>query len=263
MGGRIVPTFCPRCILHASRAPRAPRKKMTYDLTGQIFGRLHVQHFFGIVNDRVLWCCLCQCDTARLVGSKDLRTGKTQACGCLNREIKSKMLLADGTMMRCSQCKEAKLLEAFGNHKQHPHGKQAQCRNCQKKKNQAYYAANRQKLCADVRAYSMAHPEVASTTKARRRAHKLGAAINDLTNAQWEEIKAAYGHRCVYCGRKRKRLTRDHISPLSKNGDHTASNIVPACRSCNSRKHAGPPLIPVQPLLLTISPARPHKARQS
>lgn len=86
---------------------------------------------------------------------------------------------------------------------------------------------------------------------ARNRRESIeNAPINDLTPEQWAMIVNHYGHRCVYCGRKMKRLSQDHIIPLSQGGSHTLSNVVPACRSCNSKKHAGPPLVPVQPLLL-------------
>lgn len=47
-----------------------------------------------------------------------------------------------------------------------------------------------------------------------------------------------------------QRLTKDHSTPLSKGSAHTLTNVVPACQSCNSKKHTGPPLKPVQPLLL-------------
>ena len=90
----------------------------------------------------------------------------------------------------------------------------------------------------------------------RRRARKLMAPQNDLTAAQWREIKAAFKFRCAYCGVKPKRLEQDHVVPLSKGGNHTASNIVPACGPCNRHKHTGPPPVPVQPLLLTVSRAR-------
>lgn len=103
------------------------------------------------------------------------------------------------------------------------------------------------------RTYHKIHPDVASAATGRRRARKACVALNDLTAAQWQEIKAAYGYRCVYCGRKMQRLTMDHITPLSKGGNHTASNIVPACQSCNARKYVGNVLIPIQPLLLTIA----------
>ena len=95
--------------------------------------------------------------------------------------------------------------------------------------------------------------------EARKRARKRAAAVNDLSLAQWQEIQRAYNQRCVYCGRKRP-LTMDHIIPLSKGGDHTSSNIVPACVSCNSRKAARAPLVPVQPLMLTV--AKAYKKRR-
>jgi 5-methylcytosine-specific restriction endonuclease McrA len=71
---------------------------------------------------------------------------------------------------------------------------------------------------------------------AQRRALKKGAAVCDLTRRQWESIKEAYGYRCAYCSKRPKRLTQDHIIPLSKGGNHTESNIVPCCRACNSKK---------------------------
>lgn len=56
-----------------------------------------------------------------------------------------------------------------------------------------------------------------------------------LTKTEWEEIKVIYFHRCYYCLQPGK-LTKDHVVPLSKGGQHTKSNIVPACQPCNSRK---------------------------
>ena len=71
--------------------------------------------------------------------------------------------------------------------------------------------------------------------KPKARAQKRGAP-SDLTVKQWRAKLAAYGNHCAYCGVWSKALTQDHIRPLSKGGHHTVSNIVPACRSCNSRK---------------------------
>lgn len=71
-----------------------------------------------------------------------------------------------------------------------------------------------------------------------------------LPRKQWNMIKALYNYRCVYCGKKSQLLSRDHLTPVSRGGQDTVDNIVPACISCNARKHAGPVLKPVQPLLL-------------
>lgn len=88
--------------------------------------------------------------------------------------------------------------------------------------------------------------------QSRRAARKASAPLRELTEAQWRAIKDHYHHCCVYCGRRMQRLTMDHLTPLSKGGQHTVQNVVPACVSCNSRKQAGPPLKPVQPLLLAL-----------
>ena len=105
----------------------------------------------------------------------------------------------------------------------------------------------------------------------QRRAKKMNAPINDLSSEQWLEILVVYNYRCVYCPtncwrctRKKHALTQDHITPLSKGGSHTFSNIVPACHSCNSSKKAREAKVPVQPLLFTIAinkkPRRKHTA---
>lgn len=68
------------------------------------------------------------------------------------------------------------------------------------------------------------------------------APVSDLTGAQWSALKRAYRQRCAYCGLSPKSLAKDHVVPLSRGGWHSAINIVPACGSCNSRKHVGPAL---------------------
>lgn len=70
---------------------------------------------------------------------------------------------------------------------------------------------------------------------ARRRSNLKTALINDFTSEQWAVILQEHNHTCHYC-QQTKKLTRDHVIPISKGGNHTASNIVPACQSCNSKK---------------------------
>ncbi len=122
----------------------------------------------------------------------------------------------------------------------------------EKHRKQRVYDAGRVK---ERSAYKKSHRDQYNTYDKRRRAAKKGAPINDFTLAQWQAMKEHYKYRCVYCSRKMQKLTQDHLTPLSRGGSHTASNIVPACRSCNSRKQAGAPLVPVQPLLLTLPPS--------
>ncbi len=78
------------------------------------------------------------------------------------------------------------------------------------------------------------------TTKFLRR-HGLLPAKRILmgrhTREEWEALKERYGFKCFYCGKEKLRLTKDHIVPVSKGGSNAITNIVPACRSCNSKKH--------------------------
>lgn len=64
---------------------------------------------------------------------------------------------------------------------------------------------------------------------------KHGHGVCTLTLQEWREIIARYQSRCAYCQKKRL-LTKDHIVPISQGGFHTHINVIPACRSCNSRK---------------------------
>ncbi|MDJ0713475.1 MAG: HNH endonuclease [Prochloraceae cyanobacterium] len=61
-------------------------------------------------------------------------------------------------------------------------------------------------------------------------------------------------HQCQYCG-SRKKLTIDHVIPLSKGGKHSWENVVIACEPCNSRKGDRKPS--EAGMLLTTQPKAP------
>lgn len=69
---------------------------------------------------------------------------------------------------------------------------------------------------------------------------KRAGARGSHTVAEWKAVLRHYKRRCAYCGTKltTKNVSRDHFIPLSKGGDNSVRNLVPACRPCNSRKHA-------------------------
>ena len=69
----------------------------------------------------------------------------------------------------------------------------------------------------------------------RRALRKLAA--NTLTAEEWQDILKQHEFRCIYCGKQFSmfKMTKDHIIPISKGGDNSRENIVPACKSCNSR----------------------------
>lgn len=114
-----------------------------------------------------------------------------------------------------------------------------------------YNAEHRAEIKARKIIYAQNHPEILRAIGKRRRALERGAPVSDFTAEQWETMQIQYGHRCAYCHcRAKGHLTQEHITPLSKGGSHTLSNIVPACFPCNRKKHTGPPLSSVQPMLL-------------
>jgi 5-methylcytosine-specific restriction endonuclease McrA len=54
------------------------------------------------------------------------------------------------------------------------------------------------------------------------------------------QIKARDGHACVYCGETAEtsgaHLHLDHLTPKSHGGEDVATNLVLACRRCNSAR---------------------------
>ena len=65
-------------------------------MVGKQFGRLVVleeagRNKFGVV----LWKCLCDCGTIKIVNSNNLRRGDTKSCGCLNVERVSEAIKVD------------------------------------------------------------------------------------------------------------------------------------------------------------------------
>lgn len=101
-----------------------------------------------------------------------------------------------------------------------------------------YYRENKEHVCALVKANRLAHPEVKYASEKRRKAREIGAAISDLTEQQWQERVAEYNSICAYCLKPitGTGITQEHMTPLSRNGNHTLDNVVPACQHCNSTK---------------------------
>lgn len=58
-----------------------------------------------------------------------------------------------------------------------------------------------------------------------------------LRASQWWKRKCAKGI-CYYCEKSfpAKELTMDHIVPISKGGKSTKGNVVPCCKTCNTKK---------------------------
>jgi 5-methylcytosine-specific restriction endonuclease McrA len=152
--------------------------------------------------------------------------------------------LKSSQLKRCTKCAQVKPRDQFGADPRLMEGLRSNCTTCDQRKGKQWAERNREKLRAQASERRKKFtPEQRAAQLARTKKGKflrktrLANAVSDLTAKQWEVIKRSYGHRCAYCYQK-KPLTQDHFIPISKGGHHTASNIVPACRSCNSSKQA-------------------------
>lgn len=84
------------------------------------------------------------------------------------------------------------------------------------------------------RKYVKSNPERIAHLKARRYAREKNAEGRHSLE-EWEELCKKHNNKCAIC-KEEKKLTKDHITPLSEKGTDYISNIQPLCRNCNSKK---------------------------
>ena len=104
----------------------------------------------------------------------------------------------------------------------------------------AWDQANPEKAAASCRAWAKANSEKKSAAIHRRRARKRNATIpgQPVTAAVIAERLALFDG-CAYCSADEK-LEVEHVVALNDGGLHVASNLVGACRRCNSSKKDNP-----------------------
>lgn len=67
------------------------------------------------------------------------------------------------------------------------------------------------------------------------RARKWGVTIT-LTWDDWVCMIDEADGSCYYCGADDRKLSVDHVLPLSRGGPHSIENLVMACAGCDTRK---------------------------
>ena len=99
-------------------------------------------------------------------------------------------------------------------------------RNYNKEYSKEYYWANLQK----------SREQHIMSFQKRRTLLKNG--ISDMNVTKWFQIILKWNCCCAYCGKQMDytQITRDHVIPISKEGNDIYNNCVPACSSCNSSK---------------------------
>lgn len=152
----------------------------------------------------------------------------------------------DAKYMREHRSKHRERYRAYSRKYYYTHREEMQAshrRYCEEHKEelQAYEREYRQSNADQIRER---HREYAKTdrgrmlrvrSQARRDAVQAGLP-STLTEQQWQSALTHFGNLCAYCGVQDGPLQQDHVVPLSLGGGYVASNIVPACKSCNSSK---------------------------
>jgi len=98
-----------------------------------------------------------------------------------------------------------------------------------------YYLKNTKKVKSRVAKYRRENPDKKRHLENKRRASKFKNGGSHTLQQRLEKF-ALLGNVCFYC-KKPKKLTVDHDIPLSRGGTDDIENILPSCRSCNSKKN--------------------------
>jgi len=71
--------------------------------------------------------------------------------------------------------------------------------------------------------------------RTQRRTARKKELPSTFTAEQWIQVKRYFNDKCAYCG-KELPLEQEHFVALSKGGEYSEDNIIPACRTCNCGK---------------------------
>jgi len=107
-----------------------------------------------------------------------------------------------------------------------------------------WHEDNKKRVYANIKQWKQDNPDKARSQRQPKdiaRRARLRGSIGSFTLQEWNNLIEVHGHRCAYCKKITKRLTVDHIIPLSiggEGGTNFIDNILPACSKCNSSKRA-------------------------
>jgi 5-methylcytosine-specific restriction endonuclease McrA len=103
-----------------------------------------------------------------------------------------------------------------------------------RKASREYYERNAEAQCAQHKIWLKNNRDKRNIQEHNRRARVLHNG-GIFTHDEWLALCEKYSHACLRCT-KHKKLTADHVVPLSKGGSNDITNIQPLCRTCNLQK---------------------------
>lgn len=104
----------------------------------------------------------------------------------------------------------------------------------------AWKDSNIEKARQRTREWRALNPETSKLSSIASQAKRRTAnrrALMGATPSQIRQRKKLFGECCAYCGASTQ-ITIDHVLPIKIGGLDESSNLVPACRRCNSSKSA-------------------------
>lgn len=108
-----------------------------------------------------------------------------------------------------------------------------------KKYHENYYRNNKERYKERYQRYKESGKWIEVNRRAnQKRRSRLKSLPSSYAKEDWLECLEYFDNRCCYCGNDENHLHQDHFIPLSKGGEYTKNNIVPACKKCNLRKNA-------------------------
>lgn len=162
-------------------------------------------------------------------------------------------------MKQCITCENyyEPTSEFFGKRKDSPDGLRSDCKKCRKEYRRNYYINNKEKTSAMCQEYYAKNVtsiqqknrawreknilkvrEYSSVWVNRRRARKLKLP-DSFSVKDWDFCLLFWGGCCAYCGKViQETPNKDHFIPLVSEmcTGTIPTNILPACKSCNSSK---------------------------
>lgn len=190
-------------------------------LIGLCFGRLVVVAPRGTDKRKnALWYCECSCGGATITRTFMLNSGRTQSCGCLQKDIvsvkKPRKIVFE---KKCSKCKKTKKATLFGKNITRTDGLRSICKFCN---NIVYKQENKGKINAQ--------------SAGRKKRIKLAT-------PKWADKKAiemVYKKAAEMSAVSGKSFHVDHIYPIISNflcGLHVPWNlqIISASANCSKR----------------------------
>ena len=103
-----------------------------------------------------------------------------------------------------------------------------------REKKRRYYERNKEKVMESNNRWRKDNIDKVQFAN-RKYYQRKRSSFHHYEESDWVYALNFFSHSCAYCGGKEK-MEQEHIVPVSKGGPYIASNIIPACRSCNASK---------------------------